>query len=188
VGMTSPTQQVTIKNVSTSPVLMNVLGGAAGVFGGSTNCQGMTLNPGASCSMSYAFTPSVVGPVTASTSGSVNGQSFSFTFKGNGVAKFFISPTGFDFGDVVVGTTSPTQQVTIKNVSTSPVLMNVLGGAAGVFGGSTYCQGMTLNPGASCYMSYAFTPSVVGPVTMSTSGSVNGQNFSFTFKGNGIGG
>jgi hypothetical protein len=187
VGTTSPQQTVTITNVSGAPVVMNGAGGGAGQFGGVQDCQGTTLNPGASCHMLYAFTPSSLGAASGSTSGTWNGQSFSLSFKGNGINQFLITPTGFDFGDVTVGTTSPQQTVTVTNRANQPVVMNGAGGGAGQFGGVQDCQGTTLNPGASCHMFYAFTPSAAGPASGSTSGSWNGQSFSLSFMGNGLG-
>jgi hypothetical protein len=43
------------------------------------------LAAGGTCQFFYAFTPVVAGPVTGGTSGSVNGEPFSFTFAGNGL-------------------------------------------------------------------------------------------------------
>jgi hypothetical protein len=48
------------------------------------------------CHITYRFTPTVLGPVTGSTSGSINGQPFAFDFSGTGVGlRFlgFLSPT-----------------------------------------------------------------------------------------------
>ncbi|MEF2977954.1 choice-of-anchor D domain-containing protein [Subtercola sp. YIM 133946] len=187
-GTTSPPQTVTVTNVSAVPVVLSGSGGAAGLFGGSQDCQGTTVQPGASCHMTYAFTPDALGQVTGSTAGDWNGQSFAFSFTGTGVNPFLISPTGLDFGDVAVGATSPPQTVTITNISNSPLAMSGAGGAAGQFGGSQDCQGTTLKPGASCHMTYAFTPTALGPVTDSTSGDWNGQPFSIVFAGTGIDG
>jgi hypothetical protein len=183
VGSTAPQQEVNITNTGTSPVVMSGAGGGAGAFGGEQNCQGITLAPGASCQMFYAFTPEALGPANGSTGGSWNGQPFAFTFKGNGISGFRISPTSFDFGDVAIGTMSAAQTVSITNEGASSVVMSGAGGAAGAFGGVQNCQGITLAPGASCQMFYAFTPGALGPVSGSTSGSWNGQPFSFAFKG-----
>ncbi|HVQ89389.1 MAG TPA: choice-of-anchor D domain-containing protein, partial [Mycobacteriales bacterium] len=186
VGTTSPQQTVTITNKGSAPVVMSGAGGAAGVFGGVQDCQGTTLAPGASCHMFYAFTPTALGAATGTTSGSWNGQPFNFTFTGNGVRRFLITATGFDFGAIPIGGPSPRQTVTITNKGSTPVVMSGAGGAAGVFGGVQDCQGTTLAPGASCHMFYAFTPTALGAVTGTTSGSWNGQPFNFTFKGTGL--
>jgi hypothetical protein len=185
-GASSAQQVVTVTNVSGSPQTLNLAGGGAGVFGGVQNCQGQTLAPGASCQIFYAFTPTALGAAAEGTTLSVNGQSASFNFEGNAIDAFRISPIGFDFGSVAVGSTSSQQVVTVTNVSGSPQTLNLAGGGAGVFGGVQNCQGQTLAPGASCQVFYRFTPTVYGETTGSTSLSVNGQNVSFSFKGSGI--
>jgi hypothetical protein len=86
VGTTGATQSVSVTNVSGSPLLMNGTGGAAGVFGGSQDCQGHTLAAGASCHMYYAFTPTSVGPVTGGGGGTWNGQEFRVAMTGTGAA------------------------------------------------------------------------------------------------------
>jgi len=186
VGTTAAQQTVNVTNVSGVPVVVSIAGGAAGPFGGSQNCQGNTLNPGQSCQIFYTFTPPALGVTPGSTSGNINGQNFSFTFTGNGIRRFRISPTAFDFGDVAIGTPAPQQVVNVTNVSTAPVVVSIAGGAAGLFGGSQNCQGNTLNAGQSCQIFYTFTPTAVGPATGATSGNINGQPFSFAFAGTGV--
>ena len=186
VGTTSAQQAVTVTNVSPVSITVSMAGGGAGQFGGVQNCQSQLLAPGDSCQIFYAFTPAALGPVTGSTGGSINGQSFSFTFAGNGIRRFRITPTSFDFGDVAVGSTAPQQVVNVTNVSGSTALISMAGGGAGLFGGVQNCQSQMLAPGASCQIFYAFRPAVVGPVTGSTGGSINGQSFAFTFKGTGV--
>ena len=98
VGTTAPQQLVTITNLGTTPVVMSGAGGGAGQFGGSQDCQGLTIAPGASCHMNYTFHPTAAGAATGSTGGNWNGQTFAFTFKGTGISgartkQFLISPT-----------------------------------------------------------------------------------------------
>jgi uncharacterized Zn-binding protein involved in type VI secretion len=185
-GETSALQTVTITNVSGAPQTLNLAGGAAGEFGGQQNCQGKTLQSGESCQVTYAFKPTTFGSATGSTSLSINGQPVSFSFKGTGVDAFLISPIGFDFGEIDLGTTSLSQIVDILNVSDVDQLISMAGGAAGIFGGQQNCQGTTLAPGISCQISYAFTPTVLGPVTGSTTLNVNGQSAAFSFAGIGV--
>jgi hypothetical protein len=187
VGSTSPDQQITVTNLTPSAVTVSMAGGAGGDFGGFQDCQGKSLATGASCHITYQFTPTALGADSGSTAGSINGQPFAFDFSGTGIETFRISPTGLDFGEVALGTTSPDQQIAVTNVGTSAVTVSMAGGAAGVFGGFQDCQGKSLAPGASCHITYQFTPSAPGPTTGSTSGSINGQNFSFSFKGTGTG-
>jgi hypothetical protein len=124
-----------------------------------------------------------LGPDTGSTGGSINGQSFSFTFKGNGIRQFLITPVGFDFGEVFVGNDLAAADVSVKNLANRPVVVSMAGGAAGVLRRSAELPGQHAHPGQSCQIFYAFTPAVAGHVTGSTGGSVNGQSFSFGFQG-----
>ncbi|MGE0879367.1 MAG: choice-of-anchor D domain-containing protein [Acidimicrobiia bacterium] len=183
VGTQSTPQSVNVVNRGTAPVVLNPSGGGAGKFAGSTNCPA-TLPPGGSCQISYAFAPDALGAATATTGGSLGGQAFSFAFQGNGIARLSVTPTGLDFGDVPVGTTSPSQSVNIKNITNGPVTLSVAGGAAGAFGGSSDCPGV-LAAGATCHLTYAFTPAAAGAVTGNTNGNLSGQPFALTFKGNG---
>jgi hypothetical protein len=184
----SAQQVVTIKNVSGAPVVMSGAGGGAGIFGGSQDCQGLTIAANASCHMYYQFTPTALGAVTGSTGGNWNGQSFSFHFTGTGTPRFQISPTAFGFGDVPVGTTSAQQLVTITNLGTTSIVMSGAGGGAGIFGGAQDCQGITIAAGHSCHMYYQFHPTTIGAASGSTGGNWNGQQFSFSFTGNGTAG
>lgn len=84
VGHTSKTQKIQVTNLANRPVVMSGSGGAAGVFGGSQNCQGTTLKPGHTCQMFYAFTPTAAGMVRGSTNGAWNGQGFALAFVGTG--------------------------------------------------------------------------------------------------------
>ena len=190
VGISSPVQVAQVINLGPGPVTIeNMAGGAAGVFGGTQNCVGAQLAEGESCQISYRFTPTEAGEVTASTSGSINGQSFAFQFRGEGILqdRFLITPTAFDFGEVPLGDSSPVQTVDIINSGPGPVTIeNMAGGAAGVFGGTQNCVGAQLGEGESCQISYRFTPTEAGEVTASTSGSINGQSFAFQFRGEGI--
>ncbi len=183
IGATSPSQTVTIRNVSDSPQVIDLAGGGAGEFGGFQNCQGRTLAPGEACEISYQFTPTALGSISGSTSLQANGQTASFSFSGAGARAFLISPSSFDFGAVPVGSTAPGQVVTITNVSYSPQTLSLAGGGAGAFGGVQNCQGRTLAPGESCQVTYEFSPTTAGPLTESTSLEVNGQVASFNFTG-----
>ena len=100
--------------------------------------------------------------------------------------RFLITPVAFDFGEVPLGETSPVQMVEVINLGPGPVTIEMSGGAAGVFGGSQNCVGVELAEGASCQISYRFTPTELGEVTATTSGSINGQSFAFSFRGAGI--
>jgi hypothetical protein len=185
VGSTTAQQTITVTNVSGVPQVMSGTGGGAGVFGGVQDCQGITLAPGQSCSMFYAFSPTKTGAVSGSAAGTWNGQAFSLQFSGFGTPQFLITPTSLAFGRVKVGHTSAQQSIEVENLANKPVVMHGTGGGAGVFGGTQKCQGNTLNPGQACQMFYAFTPTAAGTVHGSANGTWNGQAFKLTFVGTG---
>src|SRR5260370_6029428 len=102
--------------------------------------------------MVYAFSPTAAGRAGAISSGDWNGQNFNITLSGTGVnPKFLITPTSVDFGSVQLGTTSPSQTVTVTNIGPSPVLMSGAGGRAGSpFSGLPSRQAHNRHPRASC--------------------------------------
>ncbi len=187
VGATSVSMSATVRNVSDAPIVMSGSGGGtSSPFTSSNDCDGKTLLVNATCHMVYRFKPTDLGTATGSTTGEWNGQSYTINLTGVGSPRFAISQTGFDFGDVPLGTTGPTQTVTITNMS-SPVVMSGAGGGAGqLFGGEQDCEGKTLGTGKSCHMFYRYAPSALGAQTGSTTGHWNGQPFTFTFAGNGV--
>jgi hypothetical protein len=165
---------------------MSGTGGGAGVFGGVQNCQGVTIAAGASCQMYYAFTPKRLGRATETAGGTWNGQSYTLHFQGIGTPEFSIPQSGLDFGHVALGNSSTQQQVAVTNLGAA-VLMSGIGGAAGQFGGTQNCQGVTLAHGASCSIFYQFTPSTIGDVVTTAGGSWNGQPYTIQFHGVGTG-
>jgi hypothetical protein len=121
-------------------------------------------------------------------------QTFAIDVSGIGLAPgatpthaLLITPTRFDFGEVQIGKTSPTQAVVITNVSASPVVLTQLaGGGANLFDATQDCANVTLAPDQSCHFLYAFTPGALGPVTETTLITANGQNVEVELAGTGI--
>src|SRR5260370_8047467 len=114
--------------------------------------------------MACGFSPTVTGPASTTSSGDWSGQSFNIALQGIGLEQFLITPTSLDFGQVPVGTIAPSQAVTVTNMGTSPVVMSGAGGGvSSPFSGFQSCQGNTLNPPATCHMTYHFTPTPPPP-------------------------
>lgn len=100
VGESAVPQAVQVSNAGTSAVTVSMAGGAAGApFPGSQNCQGVTLAPGESCQVTYGFEPTAVGPFSASTSFTINGQSFPVALTGTGVAPVILLQVDIKPGD-----------------------------------------------------------------------------------------
>jgi LPXTG-motif cell wall-anchored protein len=181
VGGTSAGVDVEVTNLTSSPLLVTLAGGAPGDpnFTGVQDCAGTTLAAGASCEVTYAFAPKTVGPHSATTSFTVNGESSgTISLSGTATPGFSIAPTTIAFPTTAVGGTSAGVGVVVTNLASSPQVLAVAGGAPGNpnFGAVTNCSGATLAAGASCQVTYTFTPQATGPHSASTSFTVNGQS------------
>jgi hypothetical protein len=189
-GTTSPAQAVTVTNVTSAAVTLSGTGGTpTGPFATTNNCQGMSLAAGASCQMQFTFTPTTSAEASGTATGAWNGQSYTISLHGNGGggSTLLITPTGLDFGEIRVGTTSPTQAVIVTNVSTAPIALALTGGTvAAPFAVAQSCQGTTLAPGATCTVTYSFAPTALGVFNATSSGSWNGVSFEISLTGAGI--
>src|SRR5690348_9985067 len=84
------------------------------------------------------------------------------------------SATSLDYGSVPVGTTSPTQTVTITNTGTASLFINGVGVPQGGGGfvevsSAADCIAATIPVGGSCSIIVAFAPTVTGTQTATIS-------------------
>jgi Abnormal spindle-like microcephaly-assoc'd, ASPM-SPD-2-Hydin/IPT/TIG domain len=103
-----------------------------------------------------------------------------------------VSSSALDFGNVAVGATSQ-MPVQVTNTSTSPFgPINIFGGAppTAEFNASQNCQATTLAGGASCQITYSFSPGSPGSFSDSsnftisqTSSQADGEDFSVALTG-----
>ena len=184
VGDTSALQHVTLTNLTSAPIQLNASSTTLGPFAAWIARESQSVRA-TSCSMPYEFVPKVVGPATGSDAGTWNGEKFSVALKGNGVPHFQITPTGLDFGAVLLRSAAAQQVVTVTNVGSSTVTMNGTNNGASPFGYSNDCQGVQLAAGQSCHMYFNFTPAKAGSVATTTTGSWNGQGYSISLTGYG---
>ncbi len=181
VGDSSAGIAVVVTNVSGAPQTVAMAGGAPGDanFSGVQACAGATLAAGASCQVTYAFTPQATGPHSTTTSFTINGESTgTITLSGTATPGFSITPTTFTFPTTVVGDVSAGQDVVVKNLASSPQVVTMAGGAPGDpnFGGVQACNGVTLPAGGTCVVTYTFEPQTSGPHASTTSFTINGQS------------
>jgi hypothetical protein len=190
VGSTS-SLTVTITNASSTTQTPNFAGGAPNDptnFGGSQNCAGVALDPGATCQFTYTFEPATPGDHTTSTTIGIDGDNFSITMSGHAEFPLTVAPTDVSFPDTAVGETS-SMAVVVTNVSPTALTPNYAGGAPidpTNFGGSQNCAGVSLAGGQSCQFTYTFTPSAPGPWSTSTTIDVDGQDFAISLHGTGV--
>ena len=166
VGTTS-SQVETLTNTGGSELAINsvaISGTNATDFGQSSTC-GSGLGAGASCILSVTFTPSQLGPrsasITVTDDAMVSSQLFSLTgVGGDSGPNATLSPTGLAFGDQSTDTTSTAQTVTLSNYGTGT--LDITGITASANFGQTNTCNSTLVSGASCTVSVLFTPGSMG--------------------------
>jgi hypothetical protein len=197
VGSTSSEQVEKLTNTGSSALAIDgvvVDGTNAADFVPISVCAA-TLGAGASCSIQVTFTPSQLGQrnaFIAITDNEAGGQVL-VPINGIGVISgpnATLSVGSLTFANQSVGTTSPTQAVTVSNYGTAPLGIVSISVGTGNFDETSNCSS-TLEPGASCAVSVTFAPQATGslndvvslidsapnsPQTMSLSGfGVGGQ-------------
>jgi len=166
-GVTSPAQKVTVNNVSHSSVTFTSIA-ASGDFAQTNNCHSSPLAPGASCSISVTFKPTVAGTRTGAVTlldhnvGSPT-QTIALTGTGEQYAIAF-TPNPLIFPPTAPHYTS-TMSATVTNDGSSPVTINnitITGKEFSVY--STNCPS-TLPVNQPCQIVVEFTPPDSGTYT-----------------------
>ncbi|HVI08183.1 MAG TPA: choice-of-anchor D domain-containing protein, partial [Candidatus Binatia bacterium] len=141
-----------------------------GDFAVTNNCTSQ-VNPGGQCSMLMTFTPAITGGRTGEatisyTLGSATSQ-LEVALSGTGLAPVIsFTPSSVSFGSQIVGTTSATQVVTLRNTGSSG-LTGPLGSGGpvisinGDFSQTNNCSS-GLSTGGSCTMTISFAPAATG--------------------------
>jgi phospholipase C len=173
---TTVSHSATLTNSSTTNTLTVtsiVLGGTnASDFTETDNCVSAGSIPvGGKCTITASFTPSVLGPESASLSITDNGGASpqSLPLVGTGtIVK--LSAGVLSFAPRTVGTTSKPSMLTVTNASTSAVLhitsVAVGGTNASDFAETDNCvSGSPIGPGLKCSIQVTFTPGATGSRT-----------------------
>ncbi len=187
VAVTSPPQFVTITNSGSANLIfgsdaVTVSGGNATDFTVSANtCSGTAIAPGATCSVTVTFTPSTVGPESASLNFSDNASTSPQTvgLSGTGVTAppVTLSPSGLVFSSQSLGTTSAAQAVYLTNNGGSPLaITSITVSAVSASFSETNTCGSSLAVGGSCMIDVVFAPTAVGLLTGTLSVADNGAN------------
>jgi len=168
-GTTSAAQTVTLKNAQSVPLTISriaISGGTAPAdFASGGNCpvSPSSLGAGLSCSITVTFTPSGLGSRTASltaTDGASNSPQ-SIALSGTAIAAVAVAPASQTFVSRLVGTTSPSQTVTLTNdLSTKLLISSVV--PSGDFTVASDTCGSSISPGLKCTIGVTFTPTSVG--------------------------
>lgn len=161
VGVSAQDQSVAVTNGGPAPVSIQV-GITANVqsYNQSNNC-GTALESGAACSVTVRFTPSAEGANKGELGVAVGGLPVARVgLSGIGfVPRLTFAPPSLEFGDVLMGTESPAQLITVKNETQYSARLDRL---ALFTGGEDYWQtndcGASLPQGASCTISVKMKP------------------------------
>lgn len=168
---TAKTQVFTLTNTGLGPLQLSVIatsGSAAFAPAGGTCTPGTPVAAGASCTINVAFYANVLGPFSGSLTVIDNAANSPQTvaLSGTGATPTLtVTPTTLDFGSVALNTTSAPQTVTITNTSsvtaTFTSVAPTISTGRGTFNLTNNC-GATLAGGASCTLTFSFSPGSIG--------------------------
>jgi hypothetical protein len=157
-------------------------------FGETNNCAS-TLAAGSNCTINVTFAPTVTGTMTAAltVTDGASGSPQSVSLLGTSVAPVVVlSPASLTFASQVVGTTSPSQLVTLTNTGSSALAVTSIT-ASGGFGQTNTC-GAAVAAGAACNINVTFTPAATGTQTGSVTFVDNaGSSQTVSLTGTGAG-
>ena len=183
VGTPSTVQTITFTNVGLVTWTGFSFLPSQGDFSQTNGC-GVSLVPGASCTLSIRFTPTRAGLQTVTTnlinmgnSNLVGSGSGGLTLTGTGVGPQAVLSSSLGFGIQKNGTTT-TKAVTLSNAGSAVLTVGTPGvTGAGFTLGTTTC-GATLAAGASCTLNVNFAPvaNVAYAGTLTFTGSNNPPN------------
>lgn len=191
----SATLPIVVTNGSASPVNFTGLSasGDFSVVAGTCPANGAALAATASCTLQVTFSPATTGTRSGMLSLTSNATSLPLTaaLTGFGIqTQLQVSPTALNFGSIAEGATAQLT-LTLTNTGTVPVtsITTALSGLnAPDFAVTVPCALATLAPGQACTLTVAFTPSGLGPrsVTLAVNSSdPNGPQL-VPLTGNGV--
>ena len=186
ISTTSNSKNVTLKNGQTATLTITSIA-TSGDYS-QTNTCGTSLAAGAKCTISVAFTPSILGTDTGTLTitDTAGNSPQTVPLTGKGVAQATVAPATLSFGNEAVGTSSTVKNTTLTNNLPTALSISSIG-VAGDYAQTNTC-GSSLAAGASCAVSVTFTPTTLGSrtgtLTISDSASNSPQIVSLT--GNGV--
>jgi hypothetical protein len=158
---------LTVTNAYSEPVNGGVITFTAPASGASTNPAKSTATI-ASGSVSRSVSANGTAGsynVTASASGASGSLSFALT---NTPPDLTLTPPSLNFGNQLIGTTSATKVVTLKNTGSATLNVGTLTITTPYKFISNTCNGKALAPAANCTFKVAFAPTATGATTGKT--------------------
>jgi hypothetical protein len=196
VNQTAASETITVSNTGGTAATLSepVLSGNASDFALYANTCGATLTPGNSCTLSITFTPTASGARSATLSITDNAgttsaatQTASLSGTGNAPATDTLSALSLSFAQQEVGTTSPSQTVTLTNSGGVPLTLIAASITPGDFSVVNAC-GNSLGAHASCAFNVTFSPTAVGTRTATLTITDQFRNQAIGLTGIGIAG
>ena len=181
VGQTS-SQNVTLTNSGSSSLTLS----SATISGSGFTMSGLTLPmmiaAGQSAMFSIQFAPTSTTGATGSVvfTDNAGNSPQTLTLVGSAVASgstLAANPGSVNFGNVVVGTSSSPQTITLTNSGTATITINQVSTTGSGFSASGLSAGQTIAAGATANFSASFAPTVTGTASGSitiTSTATNG--------------
>lgn len=186
-------QSLIISNTGTATLSITQITVTGATFSASGYTLPLSVNAGQQTTITVAFLPTAVAAVSGNVSIMSNAPTSptSVALSGSGIAATLtlgINPTSLSFGNVLTGTTSPTQNVTITNTGNSNVTISQIAAAGAgytVTGGSTP---VTLTPSQNLVLGVQFSPTSTGSVAGSISivSNATGSPATVTLLGTGV--
>ena len=190
---TSATQTFVVTNTSTVAINVNKITLAGDFIQTATTCSfTSSLAPANSCTVTVAFTPTLVGARTGTltvTDSSTGNPSIVATLNGTGLdTTATLVPTSADFGSIYAGGGLSAPKVfTVTNTSAVSILVKAVA-ITGNFTETTTC-GTSLAAGATCIVSVVFAPLSAGSLTgtlIVNNGSTANPVLTATLTGTGL--
>ena len=199
IGNISESQTFTITNTGGSPLTISaiaVTGANASEFNISHPTLPLVINAGANAVVSASFSPTTDGDKSASIGFTHNASgsphAVALTGIGLGLPIFSIDSETHNFGEVIIGNISDTQNFTITNTGGSPLTISaitVTGANASEFNINHPTLPLVINAGANAVVSASFSPTTAGNKSASIGFTHNasGSPHSVTLTGVGLG-
>ena len=189
-GIATTAKVVKLTNTGASTLnISNV--GISGDFTIASKTCGMTVAPGASCTVSVTFTPTLIGlrtgTLTFNDNAPTNPQTVTLTGTGTQLS---LSPVSLNFGTVAVGTTGAAKSVIVTNVGTAPVTftsISIAGTNPGDYQISANTCGTSLAARGTCTVSIRFNPTAAATRKATLSVADNGGGSPQTASLSGVG-
>jgi len=141
----------------------------SGDFGETDNCMNVPVAMGASCAIQVTFTPQATGPLSGTMTiyANVYGGQLTVNLTGTGAPAGVVSlaPALVPFGQVEVGTTSPSLSVTAMNNGATAIPISSVSVTPPFSLSSNSCGTTSLAASSDCALQVEFAPTQAGPAS-----------------------